>query len=77
MDSMVSALASDLKVARLAAYPPPRKPSVVIQIDVGPARVLLLLAKRLARGRFVWAQAQSGRISLTPAPLSMLREGID
>ncbi|WP_093129131.1 IS66 family insertion sequence element accessory protein TnpB [Variovorax sp. OK605] len=38
---------------------------------------LLLLAKRLERGRFVWPQAQGGKISLTPAQLSMLLEGID
>lgn len=38
---------------------------------------LLLLAKRLERGRFVWPQADAGRIVLTPAQLSMLLEGID
>ena len=38
---------------------------------------LLLLAKRLERGRFVWPQASSGRVALTPAQLSMLLEGID
>lgn len=38
---------------------------------------LLLLAKRLERGRFVWPQAQGGKISLTSAQLSMLLEGID
>jgi transposase len=38
---------------------------------------LLLLAKRLERGRFVWPQATSGSVSLTPAQLSMLLEGID
>lgn len=38
---------------------------------------LMLLAKRLERGRFVWPQATSGCISLTPAQLSMLLEGID
>ena len=38
---------------------------------------LLLLAKRLERGRFVWPQADAGRVSLTPAQLSMLLEGID
>jgi transposase len=35
------------------------------------------MAKRLERGRFVWPQAQSGRVSLTAAQLSMLLEGID
>lgn len=38
---------------------------------------LCLLAKRLERGRFVWPQATSGTVSLTPAQLSMLLEGID
>jgi transposase len=38
---------------------------------------LCLLAKRLERGRFIWPQAQSGRVSLSAAQLSMLLEGID
>lgn len=38
---------------------------------------LLLLAKRLERGRFVWPAAADGRVVLTPAQLSMLLEGID
>lgn len=38
---------------------------------------LVLLSKRLERGRFVWPAAASGAISLTPAQLSMLLEGID
>lgn len=38
---------------------------------------LVLYAKRLERGRFVWPQAREGVISLTPATLSMLLEGID
>ena len=37
----------------------------------------MLLAKRLERGRFVWPRATSGSVSLTPARLSMLLEGID
>ena len=36
-----------------------------------------LYVKRLERGRFVWPQAQSGSVHLTPAQLSMLLEGID
>ena len=36
-----------------------------------------LYVKRLERGRFVWPQATSGSVSLTPAQLSMLLEGID
>jgi transposase len=38
---------------------------------------LVLYAKRLERGRFVWPAAQDGVVSLTPAMLSMLLEGID
>ena len=38
---------------------------------------LVLYAKRLERGRFVWPQARDGAVSLTPAQLSMLLEGID
>ena len=37
----------------------------------------LCLAKRLERGRFVWPQASTGTVSLSPAQLSMLLEGID
>ena len=36
-----------------------------------------LFAKRLERGRFVWPQAASGAVHLTPAQLAMLLEGID
>jgi len=38
---------------------------------------LCLFAKRLERARFIWPQATSGTVSLTPAQLSMLLEGID
>lgn len=38
---------------------------------------LCLLIKRLEHGRFVWPQADSGKIHLTPAQLSMLLEGIN
>ena len=38
---------------------------------------LVLYAKRLERGRFIWPQARDGAVSLTPAQLSMLLEGID
>ena len=38
---------------------------------------LCLFAKRLERGRFIWPKAESGAVSLTPAQLSMLLEGID
>ena len=36
-----------------------------------------LYVKRLERGRFVWPQAREGVVSLTPATLAMLLEGID
>jgi transposase len=38
---------------------------------------LVLFAKRLEKGRFVWPQAKDGMITLTAAQLSMLIEGID
>ena len=38
---------------------------------------LCLFAKRLEKGRFIWPQAESGSVSLSPAQLSMLLEGID
>jgi len=37
---------------------------------------LCLFAKRLEKGRFVWPQADSGAVSLTPAQLAMLLEGL-
>ncbi len=36
-----------------------------------------LFSKRLEKGRFVWPAAKDGKLSLTPAQLSMLLEGID
>jgi transposase len=36
-----------------------------------------LFAKRLEKGRFVWPITKSGAVTLTPAQLSMLLEGID
>ena len=38
---------------------------------------MCLFAKRLEKGWFIWPQADSGSVSLTPAQLSMLLEGID
>ena len=38
---------------------------------------MCLFAKRLERGRFIWPQAKDGAVTLTPAQLSMLLEGID
>jgi transposase len=38
---------------------------------------LCLFVKRLERGKFVWPRATSGVVSLSPAQLAMLVEGID
>ncbi len=38
---------------------------------------LCLFSKPLENGRFVWPQASSGTVHLSPAQLSMLLEGID
>lgn len=38
---------------------------------------LCLFYKRLEEGRFVWPKAESGKVNLTSAQLSMLLEGID
>src|SRR5512132_3582996 len=38
---------------------------------------LCLFAKRLERGRFIWPQAREGSVTLSPAQLAMLLEGID
>lgn len=38
---------------------------------------MCLFTKRLEYGRFVWPAAESGRVHLSPAQLSMLLEGID
>jgi transposase len=38
---------------------------------------LCLFSKRLDPGHFVWPVTETGRVSLTPAQLSMLLEGID
>jgi len=36
-----------------------------------------LFSKRLEKGRFVWPSPAHGRVSVTPAQLAMLLEGID
>jgi transposase len=38
---------------------------------------LCLFAKRLEKGRFVWPRVEKGAITLTPAQLVMLIEGLD
>ena len=49
----------------------------LLKILVWDGQGLVLVAKRLERGKFVWPQASSGVVSLTPAMLPMLLEGID
>jgi transposase len=36
-----------------------------------------LFSKRLDKGHFQWPVTDAGRVSLTPAQLSMLLEGLD
>jgi transposase len=38
---------------------------------------MCLFSKRLERGHFVWPTTDTGRVSLSPAQVSMLLEGID
>jgi transposase len=38
---------------------------------------MCLFSKRLERGHFLWPTTNTGRVSLSPAQLSMLLEGID
>jgi len=38
---------------------------------------MCLFSKRLERGHFLWPTSNTGRVSLTPAQVSMLLEGID
>jgi transposase len=38
---------------------------------------LCLFAKRLEKGRFVWPSVADGKVTITPAQLGMLLEGID
>ena len=38
---------------------------------------MCLFSKRLERGHFVWPTTNTGRVSLSPAQVSMLLEGID
>jgi transposase len=49
----------------------------LLKLLVWDGQGLCLYAKRLERGRFVWPQSVNGTVSLTPAQLSMLAEGID
>ena len=60
---------------RRAASRPPGPAVTLFRPGPGGAG-MPLYAKRLERGRFVWPQAKQGVVSLTPAMLSMLLEGI-
>ena len=53
------------------------KRSHLLKILFWDGQGLVLYAKRLERGRFVWPQAKDGVVSLMRAQLSMLTEGID
>ena len=46
----------------------------IIKVLWSDGQGLLLLSKRLEKGRFVWPQSTSGSVLLTPAQLSMLLE---
>ena len=48
----------------------------LIKALVWDGQGLVLYAKRLEKGRFVWPQATDGTLTLTTAQLSMLVEGI-
>jgi transposase len=37
---------------------------------------MCLFSKRLEKGHFIWPVTETGRVSLTPAQLSMLRRGL-
>jgi transposase len=49
----------------------------IIQLLWLDGQALCLFAKRLEKGSFMWPQANSGAVSLTPAQMSMLLKGID
>ena len=43
----------------------------------GDGQGLVLYAKRLEKGRFTWPVTKQGSVTLTPAQLSMLLEGLE
>ena len=63
-------------VRRRAVHLPGRRGHLV-KILFWDGQGLVLYAKRLERGHFVWPATRDGAVSLTPAQLSMLTEGID
>ena len=60
-------------------------PSVCLQGEAGRLDKVLywdgqgfcLFAKRLEKGRFIWPVTKEGSVTLTPAQLSMLLEGLE
>ena len=49
----------------------------VLKQDPFSGQGLCLFAKRLEKGRFTWPITKGGTITLTPAQLSMLLEGLE
>ena len=68
-----TALAANAHSGRVFVFR--RRRGDIIKVLWSDGQGSLLLAKRLEKGRFVWPQATSGSVSLTPAQLSMLLEG--
>ena len=48
-----------------------------LKILVWDGSGLVLLSKRLERGRFTWPPVQDGAVTLSPAQLSLLFSGLD
>lgn len=48
-----------------------------LKILVWDGSGLVLLSKRLERGRFTWPAVQDGAVTLSPAQLSLLFSGLD
>jgi transposase len=49
----------------------------LIKIKWHDGQAMCLFAKRLERGRFIWASASAGAVTITAAQLGYLLEGID
>ena len=55
----------------------PGKRSDLVRILWQDGQGMCLFAKRLKRGRFVWPRTEGEAVTLTPAQLRYLLEGID
>ena len=53
------------------------KRGALIKVLYWDGQGFCLFAKRLEKGRFIWPITREGVVTLTPAQLSMLLEGID